>query len=83
MDLMSRILPLIVLAVSACAGPLAAAGPPAQSDSPGEALAQRLRSAEPDENSEIHGTLIIRAGKRADARAGGLPRGPERGDMGN
>ncbi len=63
MDLMSRILPSIVLAVSACAGPLAAAGPPAQSDSPGEALAQRLRSAEPDENSEIHGTLIIRAGK--------------------
>jgi hypothetical protein len=52
-----------LLAVSACAGPLADAVSPAQTDSPGEALAQRLRSAEPDENSEIHGTLIIRAGK--------------------
>ena len=30
---------------------------------PGQALAQRLRSAEPDENSNIHGTLIIHAGK--------------------
>jgi hypothetical protein len=61
---MSRILAAILLAVSACRWPLAAAVAPAQSDSSGQDLAQRLRSAQPDENSEIHGTLIIRAGKQ-------------------
>jgi len=63
MRLMSRVLAAILLAVSACAGPLATAVPPRESDMSGQALAQRLRSAEPDENSEIHGTLIIHAGK--------------------
>jgi hypothetical protein len=61
---MSPIFAAILLAVSPCAGPLAAAVPPAESDLPGQALAERLRSAEPDENSEIHGTLIIRTGKQ-------------------
>ena len=59
----SQFLSLMVLAASACSGPLATAGTPAEPDLSGPALAQRICSAEPDENSEIHGTLIIRAGK--------------------
>jgi hypothetical protein len=61
--LLTRVLAAISLAVSASAGPIPAAIPSTESDSAGQALAQRLRSAEPDENSEIRGTLIIRAGK--------------------
>jgi hypothetical protein len=49
----------VLLAVSACADP------PPQSDPGGQALAQRLRSAEPEENSDIHGTLIIRKNNEA------------------
>jgi hypothetical protein len=61
---MSRFLAAILLAVTVCAGPLPAAVPPTESDSPGQTLARRLLSAEPTENSEIRGTLIIRAGKQ-------------------
>ena len=37
--------------------------PPAGTDSAGQELAQRLRSAEPQEASETHGTLIIHRNK--------------------
>jgi hypothetical protein len=50
-------LAMILLAALACGN--ASAEP----DLSGQELAQRIRSAEPEENSEIHGTLIIRAGK--------------------
>jgi hypothetical protein len=61
---MSRILIAMLFAVSVCAGTLPAAGLPLESDSAGLDLAQRLRSAEPPENSEIHGMLIIRRNKQ-------------------
>jgi hypothetical protein len=50
----------IMLVVLACAGRSAMA---ADADLTGPELAQRIRSAEPEENSEIHGTLIIHEGK--------------------
>ena len=41
------------------------AGPPATNDSPaGQALAEKIRSAVPEERADFHGTLIIRAGDR-------------------
>jgi hypothetical protein len=53
----------ISLAISASAGPLATTPSPPEDDAAGQTLADRLRSAEPDENSEVHGTLIIHEGK--------------------
>jgi hypothetical protein len=56
---------LVAIALAAAAGGLAAGGGPAEGDpATGAALAQRLRSAAPEENSEIHGTLFIRRGKQ-------------------
>ncbi len=60
---MKRIIAGIFLAVSACAAPQAPIPLPADSLAAGQALAQELRTAGPDEDSEVHGTLIIHGGK--------------------
>ena len=60
---MKRIIAGILLAVSACAAPQTPVLLPADSLAAGQALAQMLRAAGPDENSEESGTLIIREGK--------------------
>jgi hypothetical protein len=62
--LVSQLVAVTLLAVSACAGPSPTAVPLPESESLGQALAERIRSAEPEENSEIHGTLIIRRNKQ-------------------
>jgi hypothetical protein len=64
MLLVTRIFAAIFIAILASVTPLRAAVPVTGSDSAGEALAERLRAAEPDESSEVHGTLIIHSGKQ-------------------
>jgi hypothetical protein len=54
-----------LFALALCAAAPAWAGPSASEEpADGPALAERLRAAEPEENSDIHGTLIIRAGNQ-------------------
>jgi len=59
-----RFLLAILMAAAGAVSPLCPAEPASEGADAGQALAQRIRSAEPEENSEIHGTLIIRAGGR-------------------
>jgi hypothetical protein len=54
---------LLALALPAAAS-LWAAAPTSQELDDGQVLAERLRAAEPEENSDIHGALIIRAGRQ-------------------
>jgi hypothetical protein len=68
--MMRRVVPgLLVAGWAVCFLPLAAApaittvGPPTQEELvAGAGLAERLRSAPPEENSDLHGKLIIKAG---------------------
>jgi outer membrane lipoprotein-sorting protein len=62
--LVGQVVTATLLACSAWAGPPPTAVPLPESESQGQALAERIRSAEPEENSEIHGTLIIRRNKQ-------------------
>jgi hypothetical protein len=48
---------------SVLAGGLPLPGPAARDEAGGQALAEQIRSAVPEEDSEIHGVLIISAGK--------------------
>jgi hypothetical protein len=45
-------------------GPALAGAPASEELAAGQVLAERLRSARPEENSEVHGRLILRAGKQ-------------------
>ncbi len=60
---MKRVIAGFLFAISACAAPQTPIALPADSLAAGQALAEMLRTAEPDENSEVRGTLIIRDGK--------------------
>ncbi len=55
----------LALSLALCAAASAWAAPSASEElADGQTLAERLRAAEPEENSDIHGTLIIRAGNQ-------------------
>ncbi|MGA2174353.1 MAG: outer membrane lipoprotein-sorting protein [Verrucomicrobiota bacterium] len=59
-----RIVAAIALAAAGANGWAAREAPPVGDPAAGAALAQQLRSAAPEENTETHGTLIIRSGKQ-------------------
>ncbi len=59
-----RLLVPIALAAAAAGAAVAAGAPPAGDPAAGKALAERLRSSAPEEESEIHGTLLIHSGKQ-------------------